>query len=80
MKKNITDKPSIVRVIVEKAFKKTQEDYCVSENDVFVASVAFAGIGLILVNIDWLPASINSLGWSLMVIGVASMVLIRKLL
>jgi hypothetical protein len=80
MKKNTTENPSMVRVIVEKAFKKTHEDYGVSENDVFVASVAFAGIGLILVNLDWIPASFKLLGWSLMAIGVASMFFIRKIL
>ena len=80
MKKNTTEKPSMVRVIVENAFKKTHEDYGVSEHDIFAGSVSFAAIGLILVNIDWMPVSFNSLGWSLMVIGVASMILIKKLL
>ena len=73
-------KSSVIREIVEVAFKKTNSVYGISAPDLFAGSVAFAAIGLILVNIDWMPASFNSLGWSLIVIGVASMVLIRKLL
>ena len=80
MKKNTTEKPGVFHVIVQKAFNKTQADYGVSEQDVFWASVAFAAIGLMLVNISSAPASIISLGWSLMVIGIVSMVLIREIL
>ena len=80
MNQDAAKKKTAIKEAVEKAFNQIHDDYGISENDLFMASLGYSSVGLVLVNLDWLPSSFHALGWTLIFFGVPSMVFIRKLL
>ena len=80
MNQDAAKKKTVIKEAVEKAFNQIHDDYGISENDLFMASLGYSSVGLVLVNLDWLPSSFHALGWTLIFFGVPSMVFIRKLL
>lgn len=80
MNQDATKQKSVVTEVVEKSFKEIHEDSGISAQDLFMASLGYAAVGLLIVNLDWMPGSFHALGWSLISVGVLAMVFIRKIL
>ena len=81
MNQDAAKKKTVIKEAVEKAFNHQIHDDCgISENDLFMASLGYSSVGLVLVNLDWSPSSFHAPGWTLIFFGVPCMVFIRKLL
>ena len=78
MKKGMKTTPTVLSQVVEKAFKAVSQEHGVSEKDLFIAALGHCAVGLLLVNLGWMPGSFRALGWALLVAGLLVMVLIRK--
>lgn len=78
MKKNLKAKPTVLGQIVDKAFQEVSREHGINEQDLFMAALGHCAVGLLLVNLSWMPGSLHALGWMLLVVGFLVMLLIRK--
>ena len=78
MKKSIKVQPTVLSQVIDKAFKAVSQEHGISEKDLFMAALGHCAVGLLLVNLSWIPDSLRPLGWTLLVVGLLVMLLIRK--
>jgi hypothetical protein len=78
MPHKIKDLPAEFSQIVDKAFAETLRENGITAKDLFVLAVGHCAVGLVLVNLSWLPGSFHALGWTLLAAGLTTMILIRK--
>ena len=65
---------------IQRAFDSVHGQTGVSKSDLFAMGMTFASLGLIVVNIDFLPLALHAVGWSAIFSGTAGMVFLRKIL
>jgi hypothetical protein len=78
MTNKLKDLPAEFSQIVDKAFAEVLRDNGITAKDLFVLAVGHCALGLLLVNLSWLPSSFYVLGWTLMAAGLTTMILTRK--
>lgn len=71
-------KPNPFGQIVDRAFKDVQSEHGLSARDFFMVALGYSAVGLLLLNLEFVPKGIQPLGWLLLVPGVFVMVLFRK--
>ena len=65
---------------IQKAFDEVHAQTGISKEDLFAAAMAFASIGLIVVNIDFLPLALHFVGWTAIFCGGTGMLFLRRIL
>ena len=65
---------------IQRAFETVHEQTGVTEGDLFHTGVAFSALGLIAVNVDFLPMSVHAVGWTAIFCGLAGMMFVRRIL
>ena len=79
--KTPTKKPAgIFTACIQRAFESVHGQTGVSKDDLFYMGMAFASLGLIAVNIDFLPPAMRVVGWTAVFCGTAGMIFLRRIL
>ena len=65
---------------IQKAFDTIHEQTGVTKGDLFHVGIAFAALGIIAVNVDFLPMSVHAVGWTAIFCGLAGMMFVRRIL
>ena len=70
----------IFTTCIQRAFDSVHGQTGVSKEDLFFAAMAYACIGLTVVNVDFLPLALHVVGWSAVFSGTAGMMFVRRIL
>ena len=65
---------------IQRAFDTVHEQTGVTKGDLFQVGIAFAALGLIAVNVAFLPMSVHAVGWTAIFCGLAGMMFVRRIL
>ena len=65
---------------IQRAFDTVHEQTGVTKEDLFHMGIAFASLGIIAVNVDFLPMSVHAVGWTAIFCGLAGMMFVRRIL
>ena len=65
---------------IQRAFATVHEQTGVTKEDLFHMGIAFASLGIIAVNVDFLPLALHAVGWSAIFSGTAGMIFVRRIL
>ena len=65
---------------IQKAFDTVHEQTGVTKGDLFHVGFAFASLGIIAVNVDFLPQALHVVGWTAIFCGLAGMMFVRRIL
>ena len=65
---------------IQRAFDTVHGQTGVSKSDLFAMGMTFASLGLIAVNVDFLPLALHAVGWTAVFSGLAGMIFVRRIL
>ena len=65
---------------IQRAFETVHEQTGVTKEDLFHMGIAFASLGIIAVNVDFLPQALHVVGWTAVFSGLAGMIFVRRIL
>ena len=65
---------------IQNAFAEVHGRTGISKEDLFAAALGYAAVGLIVVNMDFLPMALNAVGWTAVFCGTAGMIFVRRIL
>ena len=65
---------------IQKAYAKVHGRTGISKEDLFAAALGYAAVGLIAVNVNFLPQVLHVVGWTAVFSGLAGMIFVRRIL
>jgi hypothetical protein len=69
---------SALEQIVDRAFAQIQAEHGLSGRDLFMLALGYCAVGLLLLNLDFIPKPLQPIGWVLVVPGLLTLVLMRN--
>ena len=65
---------------IQRAFDSVHGQTGVSKSDLFAMGMTFASLGLIAVNVAFLPEALHVVGWTAIFCGLAGMMFVKRIL
>jgi hypothetical protein len=78
MPKKLACKPTSFGQIVKLALQQIRDEQGLSQEDFFMIAMGYSAVGLLLLNLDFIPKSIAPVGWVLAVVGLFAMLCTGK--